>query len=272
MNEIMVLDSNVHQLNEIVCADYLKVVIPYAYANLIICDPPYNINYTYDIYEDRKAYNEYMEWAKQWLNRIAEQLALNGSFWLIVGDNIAADLDYIARHEIGFKRRHWCVWHYTFGQNCKSKFTPSHTHLLHYTCNSGDTFTFNADAVKIPSARQLKYNDKRAKAGGRIPDDVWDFSRVCGTFKERIKGFPCQLPEALIERIIKVSSNPDDIVLDPMCGSATVPAVAKRLGRKFIGVELSPNYCDMGRKRLEAVISPVDVNQEVLGANILSSV
>ena len=73
--------------------------------------------------------------------------------------------------------------------------------------------------------------------------------RVCGTFKERT-GHPCQMPEAVLERIIRVSSNPGDLVLDPFAGSGTTLAAAKRLGRRYLGIELSPEYADRARRRL----------------------
>src|SRR4029079_6727916 len=85
------------------------------------------------------------------------------------------------------------------------------------------------------------------------PDgDTWYVPRVCGTFKERT-AHPCQMPEAVLERIIRVSSNPGDVVLDPFAGSGTTLAVAKRLGRKYFGSELSEEYAVAVRSRLEFV-------------------
>ncbi|MDT0616795.1 site-specific DNA-methyltransferase, partial [Streptomyces lancefieldiae] len=121
-------------------------------------------------------------------------------------------------------------------------------------------FTFNADAVRVPSARQLVYNDGRAVAAGRLPDDTWIlrpqdvpdafqpdedtwyFRRVCGTFKERAGWHGCQMPEQLLGRIIRVSSNEGDVVLDPFAGSGTTLVAAKKLGRRWLGFELSKGY------------------------------
>ena len=80
--------------------------------------------------------------------------------------------------------------------------------------------------------------------------DVWQINRVCGTFRERVKGVPTQLPEELVRRIIGVSSNPGDTVLDPFAGSGTTPAVAAAMGRKAIGVELNPEYAAIAERRL----------------------
>jgi len=83
-------------------------------------------------------------------------------------------------------------------------------------------------------------------------DDTWAISRVCGTFKERLD-HPCQMPEAVLERIIRVASRPGDLVLDPFAGSGTTLAVARRLARRYLGCELSADYADKIRKRLFAI-------------------
>ena len=121
-----------------------------------------------------------------------------------------------------------------------------------------DEFTFNAEAIRVPSARQLVYGDRRANPTGRLPDDTWIlrpqdlpdgftaeedtwyFPRVCGTFKERAGWHGCQMPEQLLGRIIRACSNPGELVLDPFAGSGTTLAVAKKLGRRYLGFELSP--------------------------------
>ena len=139
-------------------------------------------------------------------------------------------------------------------------------------------FTFNYDAVSVKSARQTTYNDARANPKGKMPDDtwylrpaealqdkdamghtlfdtdgdVWNPSRLCGTFREREQWHPCQLPEALLERIVKCSSNPGDLVFDPFSGSGTTLAVANRLERRWLGTELSPEYRDKALERIHA--------------------
>src|SRR5439155_19583104 len=88
--------------------------------------------------------------------------------------------------------------------------------------------------------------------GFQADEDTWYFSRVCGTFKERAGWHGCQMPEQLLGRIIRVSSNPGDLVLDPFGGSGTTLTVAKKLGRQWIGVELSPTYAAQTQARLDA--------------------
>jgi DNA modification methylase len=249
--------------NRVVVGDCVELLagMPRKCADLVFADPPFNIGYEYDGYDDNLPPERYMAWCQQWSLLCRRILKPEGSFWLAIGDAYASDLDCMVRHVHGFRRIHWVVWHFTFGVNCKSKFTPSKTHLFHYRKRQATRHTFNADAVKVPSARQLVYKDKRAKSGGRLPDDVWSpviddprsdtwkISRVCGTFRERT-GHPCQMPEAVLERVIKSTSNEGDLVVDPFAGSGTTLAVAKRLGRQYLGFELNPKYAKIIRKRL----------------------
>lgn len=145
-------------------------------------------------------------------------------------------------------------------------------------------FTFHYNAVAVPSARMTTYKDKRQNPQGKLPDDTWYLkrfpdtqswytrpqeaiaderggyfepdldswyeSRLCGTFKERQQWHPCQLPESLLERIVKVSSNPGDLVFDPFAGSGTTLAVAAKLGRKWLGCELSKEYAKKAAERV----------------------
>ncbi|MCD4823944.1 MAG: site-specific DNA-methyltransferase, partial [Phycisphaerae bacterium] len=212
--------------NKIIRGDCVEILnnLSEPVADLIFADPPFNIGYKYDVYEDVKAYEDYYQWTEQWMAACRDALKPTGSFWIAIGDEYAAEVRVIGR-KLGLNLRNWVIWHYTFGQATKYKFARSHAHLFYFT-KSCDTkeITFNDMAVRVPSARQTTYADKRANPKGKIPDDVWSFSRVCGTFKERVKWHPCQMPEAVLERIVKVSSNPGDLVIDPFSGSGTTLA------------------------------------------------
>jgi len=256
--------------DEVVTGNCLEVMstLPAGSIDLAFADPPFNIGYDYDVYDDRRAKTEYLYWTEQWLAGVRRVLKPNGSFFVAIGDEYAAEMK-IRLDALGFTMRNWIVWHYTFGVNCKKKFNRSHAHIFYYVANP-KAFTFNPTDVRVPSARMTTYADSRANPIGKLPDDTWVLRpqesdahfqsdadtwylpRVCGTFKERT-GHPCQMPEAVLDRIIQVASNPGDVVMDPFAGSGTTLASAKKLGRKYLGVELSEEYADAVRKRLQLI-------------------
>lgn len=238
------------QQNQIVVGDCVDVLsnLEEPAADIVFADPPFNIGYKYDLYEDSKAYHQYYSWTENWMAACCKALKPTGSFWVAIGDDYAAEVRTIGR-ELGLHLRNWVIWHYTFGQNTKRKFARSHTHLF-YWVKDPKSFVFNDMAVRVPSARQTTYADSRANPAGKLPDDVWSFSRVCGTFNERVKWHPCQMPERLLERIIKVSSNAGDLVVDPFSGSGTTCVVAARLNRNYFGIDISEDYVEHSRKRL----------------------
>jgi len=241
--------------NNIIVGDCVEILsrLKEPVADLIFADPPFNIGYKYDLYEDRKAYDEYYRWTEEWMGACYEALKPRGSFWVAIGDEYAAEVRIIAR-KLALHLRNWVIWHYTFGQNTKRKFARSHAHLFYWTKDPRE-FTFNDKAIRIPSARQTTYADKRANPLGKLPDDVWSFSRVCGTFNERVKWHPCQMPERLLERIIKACSNEGDLVIDPFSGSGTTCVVAARLRRSYFGIDVSHDYVKNSRKRITETLS-----------------
>ncbi|MEM6393212.1 MAG: site-specific DNA-methyltransferase [Planctomycetota bacterium] len=290
--------------NKIVVGDCVKKMAgwPAGSIDLIFADPPYNIGYQYDKYEDKRDDHEYLDWTYQWIDGCARLLSPGGSFYVLIGDEYAAEvrvhLKKLEReHQLVF--RNWIVWHYTFGQNCRSKFNRSHAHLF-YCVGSGafekwtmkdPPFVFNKGAIAVKSARQTTYNDARANPTGKLPDDTWylrpqeavdgqatdgnayfaadgdtwTMSRLCGTFKERVGWHPCQLPEAMLERVVKLSSNTGDLVFDPFVGSGTTLAVAARLGRRYLGCELSSEYAGKARERVKHVLATGDTMETTLG-------
>jgi site-specific DNA-methyltransferase (adenine-specific) len=238
-------------LNKIICADCIELLsqVNEPFVDLIFADPPFNIGYKYDKYHDKQKKKNYIAWTRDWMAACRNVLKPTGSFYIAIGDDYAANVKVIA-DELGLVMRNWIIWHYTFGQQTKTKFARAHTHIFYFV-NDNKNFTFNDFAVRVPSDRQLIYNDKRANSLGKIPDDVWtQFPRVCGTFKERTRWHPCQMPESLLTRIIAVSSNPGDCVLDPFSGSGTTAAVAARTGRNYLGIEMSEDYVKNSRLRL----------------------
>ena len=252
------------------CLDLLDQVAVGS-VDLVFADPPFNIGYEYDVYDDERQADEYICWCRKWIESVHRALKPDGTFWLAIGDEYAAELKIEAKQS-GFHCRSWVIWYYTFGVNCKNGFSRSHTHLFHFVKDK-KRFTFNRvnPEIRVKSARQLVYADLRANPNGRLPDntwitrpqdapfflsfkpshDTWYFARVAGTFKEREGFHGCQMPEQLLARIIRTSSRPQELVLDPFGGSGTTLCVAKKLGRRWMGFELSSEYTQYIQTRIE---------------------
>lgn len=264
-------------INQILHRDCLQLFDLQIGADLAIIDPPYNIGFDYGEagYVDKMSPEDYVAWTHKWLAHVYTNLSPRGTAWVVMGDEYAAET-VVAAKACGFYQRSWVIWYYTFGVNCTRKFSRSHAHLLYFTKHR-TKFTFNEDAVRIPSARQSVYQDPRANPDGRLPDDTWvirpqeleggfdigsdtwHMPRVAGTFKQREAEAANQLPEQLVARIIRCCSNEADTVYDPMCGTGTVPTVAKKLARSFVGVELDKRFADLARTR----VSNANEGQEI---------
>ncbi|VUT28038.1 MAG: Modification methylase MjaV [Candidatus Syntrophoarchaeum sp. GoM_oil] len=245
------------EVDKVHLGDCIEIMskLPERSIDLVFADPPFNIGIKYDKYNDNLSYGEYYNWSKEWIAETYRLLKDNGSIYIAIGDEFAAEINIILKQS-GYYFRNWIIWYYTFGQSQRKKFNRSHTHILYFT-KDREKFTFNSDEVRVPSARQLIYKDKRANPKGKIPDDVWQFSRICGTFKERLGDHPCQMPESLLERIIQVSSDEEKVVLDPFGGTGTTVAVAKRLKRHFITMEISEEYYNLILRRLDNKLAEI---------------
>lgn len=237
-----------HKIIDGDCCDVMAS-LPRESVDLIVADPPYNIGIDYGRGKlaDRRA--DYWEWCRKWIWLGHRLLKPTGSFWIVSGQEHGAEIDLsLQLQDLVVRNR--ITWHETFGVYCHNKFGRT-SRPIYYAVKNAKRFTFNKQAVTVPSARQEKYGDRRAAPGGKIMGDVWQVNRVCGTFSERVAGVPTQLPEELVRRIVGVSSNPGDVVLDPFAGSGTTLAVAKSMGRSSIGIELNDGYAAIARRRVE---------------------
>lgn len=221
---------------------------------LIFADPPYNIGVDYGPHhDDRMDPNAYLGWSVKWVVAAKRLLSPDGSMWVLINDEWADEFGCLLRY-VGLHRRAWIKWYESFGVNNTGNFNRCSRHLF-YMVRDPDRFVWHENAVTRPSDRQLKYRDKRADPGGKIWDNVWGINppipRLCGTTKERIPGFPTQLPLALLRPIIGCASDPGDRVLDPFSGSATTGHAAIELGRNYIGLEKSKEFNRLARMRLK---------------------
>jgi len=231
-----------------------SVIDHHAPARLIFADPPYNIGVDYgpgsaaDNVDDAK----FLSWCRKWFDMVNTALADDGSFWLMINDEYAAEFGVILK-ECGFVIRSWIKWYETFGVNNSQNFNRTSRHIF-YAVKDPTQFVFHASEVSRPSDRQIKYNDKRASPDGKILDDVWtDIPRLTGTSSERMPDVPTQLPLSLVSRIVRCASDPGDLVVDPFNGSGTTGEACIRSNRKYIGIDRSSEFIHLADLRLKAV-------------------
>jgi site-specific DNA-methyltransferase (adenine-specific) len=234
----------------ILTGDCLAVLptLPAGAAALVYLDPPFNIGLEYPGYRDRRPEADYFRWLEDVFRAALRVLSPSGTVAVQCGQTIQAEVCVMLKGA-GLHWRNSPVWSYGFGPHQKKKFAPS-WQMIHVFAADAKRFTFNTDAVRVPSKRQTTYKDKRANPLGRIPGDVWEVSRVCGTFGERVKGHGCQTPLKLLKRIVRAYTNAGDLVLDPMAGTGSAGAAAVSLGRRFLGVELCEATAEKARQRI----------------------
>lgn len=207
---------------------------------LTIADIPDGLNKKYADVKDNYNQREYINLLMKWIKKCCD--VTRGPVFFIPNQKWIAEVE-IAIWQLHVKIIQRLIWQFNFGQHQKNRYALCFRPI--YWLNDA---TIYPDAIKIPSARQLKYNDKRACSSGKLPDSVWPISLVCGTFKERRKWHPCQLPTALIDRIILGHSQPGDLVFDPFIGSGTTAFSCKKLGRNCIGADASREYISKLKK------------------------
>ena len=223
--------------------------------DLIFADPPYNIGKDFDGLKEKWSESEFLEWCYELLDECHRVLKSTGTFYLMNSTENMPYLDIWCRNKFNVKSR--IVWAYdSSGVQAKTYFGSMYEPILMLTKDSKN-YTFNYEEImveaKTGAKRQLidyRKNPPQPYNTKKVPGNVWEFPRV--RFKmEEYENHPTQKPEALLERIIKASSNKGEIVLDPFAGSFTTCSVAKKLDRKSIGIEINEEYVKMGIRRLE---------------------
>lgn len=238
---------------------------------LLYADPPFFTGRRQRHHANGQAFDDawpagiegYLEWLGPLLDGMHRVLADSGALYLHLDwhavhyAKVALDRVFGADHFLNE-----VVWHYGLGAaRSGSHFLRKHDTLLVY--RRGPRATFHVLRGSVTPAMQGKYRhrDERGRLymhsrgrryylkGGKPLDSVWEIPSIAATSKERL-GYPTQKPEALLERVIRASTNPGDTVVDPFCGSGTTPAVAQRLGRRWIAGDSSKAAIEISAARL----------------------
>jgi site-specific DNA-methyltransferase (adenine-specific) len=253
------ISGNVYRSDdtEIHHADALTAMatIPDATIDLIFADPPYNIGKRFGDFMDAWPSDEdYAKWCASWLELCIQKLKSTGSLYVMASTQAMPHLDLWLRGRLSVLSR--IVWHYdSSGVQAKHYYGSMYEPIL-YCVKNPKSYTFNAEDIEIEARTGAvrKLIDYRKATPTpykttKVPGNAWYIPRVRYRMPE-YEDHPSQKPEALLERVIKASSNPGDVVLDPFSGTFTTSAVAKRLGRRSIGIEQNLDYIKIGLRRL----------------------
>lgn len=230
--------------------------------DLIFADPPYNIKKAeWDVFSSQ---NEYLEWTKEWVIEAHRVLKDTGSLYICGFSEILADIKFVTSKY--FNSCKWLIWFYRNKANLGKDWGRSHESIL--LLRKSNKFIFNIDEVRIPYNEHTVKYPQRSQAEtsqysnsaknnyvwepnplGAKPKDVLEIPTISNGSWER-SAHPTQKPVELLRKIIMSSSNPDSIILDPFGGSGTTYAVAEAYQRKWLGCELSNEYCVEIEKRL----------------------
>lgn len=253
-------------INQILCGDCKEILanIPSESIDLIYADPPFFSNKNYEYYPDvwKNGVNEYIAWMKLRIKECHRVLKKTGSMYLHCDWHANAHLRILMNKIFGEdKFQNEVIWHYHTGGASRKRFSRSHDTLLFYS--KGRKWVFNWKELKFKRTEKA-LNRARNPKGARIlatdiykiPEDVLEIQQMNPMAKERLD-YPTQKPEDLLEAIIKISSNPTEIVLDPFCGSGTSCAVAHKLNRRWIGIDVSSKACSLATKRISKITQPL---------------
>ena len=235
--------------------DGLETAVADGAANLIFVDPPYNIGKVFNGKKEMWGSDEeYLQWCYRWIDVCVRKLHPTGSMYLMAATQNIAYLDIYLRQKLSVLSR--IVWHYdSSGMQAKRYFGSLYEPIL-FIVKDRSNYTFNADEILVEArtgavrklidyrkATPVQYNTTK------VPGNVWFFPRVRYRMPE-YEEHPSQKPEKLMERIIRASSNIDDLVVDPFSGTFTTCAVAAKLGRRFVGIESDSRYVGVGLRRV----------------------
>jgi site-specific DNA-methyltransferase (adenine-specific) len=246
------------------CFDFLNKIDD-EITDLAVVDPPYNLKKAdWDTFESHK---DFLDFTYRWIDLLVPKLKRTGSLYIF---NTPFNSAYILQHLIEKKLifQNWITWDKRDGLSAaKRKYTNGQEAILFFT--KSNKYTFNVDKIRVPyeSTERIEHakikgiikNGRRwfPNPKGKLCSDVWHFSSE--RHKNKINGKTPKLPHLtpkpldMIERIIKASSNPEDLVLDCFIGIGTTAVAAKKLNRNFIGCDNNKKYVLVARRRLNAL-------------------
>ncbi len=241
-------------INNIILGDCLKIMrkIPDETIDVTFADPPFNLKKIYNQYDDKRSVEKYLSWCKEWLREMVRVTKNTGAIFV---HNIPKWLIYFASYlnELAIFR-HWIAWD-AMGVPLGKTLLPNHYGILYYVKSKEYKFYDVRGLHKRCRVCNYVLKDYGGKKDqmhqfGPIVSDVWtDIHRI--RHKKRRDEHPCQLPIHLLERLLLMTTDEDDIVLDPFIGTGTTAVAAKRLGRRFIGIDIDKNYVEMTKKKVE---------------------
>lgn len=270
-------------MNRLVCADNLDVLrrLRGGSVDLIYVDPPFATGTRRRSpaghgWDDRLRLDAYLEFMRPRLEQMHRVLAAHGSLFVHLdwraAHYVKVELDRIFGPERLVNEIIWC---YSVGGKSPRAFGRKHDTILWYA--RGPEYLFYPEAVRIPrrpgshmkiepdeSGRpvQVKRDRRTGKVyrypvhAGKVPEDYWTDIETLNRGDGERTGWPTQKPEALLERIILAASAPGMLVADLFCGSGTTAAVARRLGRRYLAVDVSPEATRVARARLARISPP----------------
>lgn len=250
--------------NKILQGDCLELFknIPDESVDMTFADPPFNLKKKYTSYKDNLEFQEYLNWCEQWISEMVRVTKPTGSIFL---HNIPKWLTFYATYlnkEAYFK--HWIAWDAPTAPMGKS-LQPAHYGILFYTKEPKGAKIYE---LRSPHRRDRKQGYLLKDYGGKkdllhpfgpLVSDVWiDIHRIKHNTKR--DPHPCQLPIHLLDRLILMTTDENDIILDPFSGTGTTAVSAKRLGRRYIGFELDEKYAEISEEKLRNTETNYKIN------------
>ncbi len=226
--------------------------------DLLIVDPPYNLFKDFGGNSFKKlGASEYALYTEKWIKAVIPKLKPTASIYVCCDWESALVIGEVLHNHFILRNR--ITWQREKGRGAKRNWKNSMEDIFFATV--GEDYTFNLNAVKQRRTVLAPYREngvpkdweetKDGKFRDTCPSNFWDDISVPYWSMAENTAHPTQKPEKLVAKLILASSNAGDLVLDPFAGSGTTAVVAKKLGRKFIGIEQNPTYCAWAEYRLE---------------------